>query len=66
VVTTEQIAATLRVTKDQRANHSIPVAAPLDLPEVDLPIEPYVLGGWLGDGTSTDGCITIANLATTS
>ena len=25
---------------------------PLDLPEADLPIDPYVLGVWLGDGNS--------------
>lgn len=30
----------------------IPITLPLDLPEADLPIAPYVLGAWLGDGTS--------------
>jgi hypothetical protein len=28
------------------------VAAPFALPEADLPVDPYVLGAWLGDGTS--------------
>ncbi|WP_256846923.1 terminase TerL endonuclease subunit [Paenibacillus sp. Pae108] len=32
------------------ANHSILVGGPLNLPEVKLPIHPYVLGAWLGDG----------------
>ena len=27
---------------------------PLDLPDADLPIQPYLLGHWLGDGTSLD------------
>lgn len=40
-----------------RWNHSIPVAKPLQLPEADLPIDPYVLGAWLGDGFSSHGMI---------
>lgn len=31
---------------------SIPLTRPLRLPEADLPIDPYVLGAWLGDGLS--------------
>lgn len=31
---------------------TIPVAAPVAYPERDLPIHPYVLGAWLGDGDS--------------
>lgn len=34
------------------ANHSIDNAKPLQMPEADLPIHPYVLGYWLGDGSS--------------
>jgi hypothetical protein len=30
----------------------------LDLPDADLPIDPYVLGCWLGDGSSAAGVIT--------
>ena len=30
----------------------------LDLPEQNLPIDPYVLGLWLGDGTADNGRIT--------
>ncbi|WP_337975667.1 replicative DNA helicase [Cellulomonas sp. NTE-D12] len=53
--TTEELAATLRcATVDQRANHSVDTAAPLDLPEAELLVDPYVLGVWLGDG-SADG-----------
>ena len=38
--------------------HSVPVARPLRLPDADLPIDPYILGLWLGDGTSTAPTIT--------
>ncbi len=37
---------------------AIPVNAPLDMPDAILPISPYTLGAWLGDGTSKDGRIT--------
>jgi len=30
-----------------------------DLPARDLPIDPYVLGCWLGDGTTDDGTVTV-------
>ena len=53
VLTTEQIADGLR-TAHGTANFSIPVAQPIQTPEVDLPLDPYYLGVWLGDGKSTD------------
>jgi phage terminase large subunit-like protein len=37
------------------------VACPLVLPERVLPIDPYVLGAWLGDGTSRSAQITCAD-----
>lgn len=37
----------------------IPLAQPLQLPHADLPIDPYVLGAWLGDGTSSKGSLTL-------
>jgi len=36
----------------------VEVAGALDLPKVALPIAPYVLGCWLGDGTAAEGSIT--------
>lgn len=56
VVTTAQIAQTLR-SPSGRLRHRIPVAGSLELPPVDLPIDPYVLGVWLGDGRSNRGLI---------
>ncbi|MFC9971878.1 replicative DNA helicase [Spirillospora sp. NPDC127200] len=47
VKTTEQIAATLRCG-DNRPNHAVAVAEPFQLPERDLPIDPYALGARLG------------------
>lgn len=38
--------------------HRVPMAGPLELPERDLPVDPYLLGCWLGDGTAANGCIT--------
>jgi phage terminase large subunit-like protein len=58
--TTAEIAETLYV-RGNRVNHCIAVAAPIDLPEADLSIDPYVLGLWLGDGTSSSGAFTTAD-----
>ncbi|MBP9863513.1 MAG: hypothetical protein KBD62_36540 [Kofleriaceae bacterium] len=41
-------------------NHSIPVAAPLRGRVRRLPIKPYTLGAWLGDGTSATAQLTCA------
>ena len=57
VVTTPQIKDTLRGV-DGRLNHSIPLAAPLCMPPVELPIDPYVLGVWLGNGDTAGAAIT--------
>ena len=37
----------------------IKAADPIDLPEADLPIDPWVLGAWLGDGATRGGQITV-------
>ncbi|MGH8891480.1 MAG: DnaB-like helicase N-terminal domain-containing protein, partial [Acidothermaceae bacterium] len=51
VHTTAEIAATLRCqTADARLNHCVPNAYALDLPDQQLPLPPYALGVWLGDG----------------
>ncbi|GAY11135.1 replicative DNA helicase [Pseudonocardia sp. N23] len=53
VVTTEQIAATLRCAMaDGRANHSVDTSGPLQLPDRALPVAPYTLGVWLATDTS--------------
>lgn len=56
IMTAPEIAAQLR---DYRGQLRIRIAntAALELPDANLPIEPYVLGAWLGDGESDSGRI---------
>jgi replicative DNA helicase len=35
------------------------LSKPLDLPEIELPVDPYVLGCWLGDGETRGSEITV-------
>lgn len=58
VRTTTEIRDTLKSNRQTKAlNHGIPTTKPLNLPEAKLPIPPYTLGAWLGDGTTIDGSI---------
>ena len=61
VRTTTEIAATLRAGRDQRLNHEVANCRPLDLPEAPLPVPPYTLGIWLGDGHSGAAQISTAD-----
>jgi predicted phage terminase large subunit-like protein len=45
-------------SKKPRATYQLPLRPALQYPAADLPMHPYVLGAWLGDGTSTAPCIT--------
>jgi phage terminase large subunit-like protein len=57
IFTTEEIKNTLRYQGGN--NHRLPVAKALDLPDAPLPIAPYTLGVWLGDGRSNRGTVVI-------
>jgi hypothetical protein len=57
VRTTDEIARSL--TYGTEFSHQIALAGPAQYPTAELPIDPYVLGYWLGDGTSTKGEITV-------
>ena len=57
VRTTAEIAADLRC-KDGEWNHHVALTKPVQYPTRDLPIDPYVLGVWLGDGSSADASFT--------
>jgi hypothetical protein len=59
IVTTAEIERTL-VAWGER-NHQIPLAGAVWYPERDLPIDPYVLGVWVGDGTTAKAEITCAD-----
>ena len=64
VLTTAQIAERAQWQSGSRRatrnTFAIPAAKPLQLPAVDLPIPPYALGAWLGDGHSYSAQITAA------
>jgi hypothetical protein len=57
--TTEQIASTLLWKQGSR--HSVRVGEAFQMPPADLPIDPYLLGCWLGDGYSADCRITVGD-----
>lgn len=62
VRTTSEIASSLTPVggsaRSRHRNHSVPVSKVLQLPDADLPLSPYVLGFWLGDGCSNGGSVT--------
>ena len=60
VVTTQQMVDEgIHACKDGRPNWYLPLAKPLDLPEAELPVDPYVLGCWLGDGKTSGSEMTV-------
>lgn len=61
IMTTEEIAKYLESLPEKRSSYDIPKIVnpkPLNLNPVELPIDPYVLGCWLGDGSKQCGAIT--------
>ncbi len=57
VRTTDEIRTSVRANGE--LNHHVPLAAPVQYStRLDLPIEPYTFGAWLGDGTTTKAEIT--------
>ncbi len=58
--TTDEIARTIRVRGEM--NHHVALAGPVQYPHrLDLPIDPYTLGAWLGDGATTAAEITCSD-----
>jgi deoxycytidine triphosphate deaminase len=57
VRTTEELRRSLFVGSER--NHHVPLAGPVQYQtREDLPIDPYLFGAWLGDGTTTKAEIT--------
>ena len=64
VMTTEELSHYLNSIKDNINEYSIPKiqnAKPLNLEDANLPLDPYVLGCWLCDGSNQCGVITNNN-----
>jgi hypothetical protein len=60
VRTTLKIKSTLKQgRKDPQNNHKIRACLPVEYPDADLPIHPYVFGCWLGDGAKDGPILTI-------
>jgi deoxycytidine triphosphate deaminase len=59
IQTTAEIERTLMCGREY--NHRIEQASPVHYPHRELPVDPYVLGAWLGDGTSTGSNIASAD-----
>jgi phage terminase large subunit-like protein len=55
--TTAEIAETIR--HGHETNHSIPLGGALETPDAALPVAPYTLGYWLGNGGKETSRITI-------
>src|SRR5919197_651960 len=62
VKTTEELLATLRCNGvERRLNHALVNTKPLHLPAQELPLPPYALGVWMGDGHAASARITTAD-----
>jgi replicative DNA helicase len=62
VKTTVEILSTLHCPgAERRLNHAVVDTKPLELPDQELPLPPYALGVWLGDGHSASAGITTAD-----
>lgn len=57
--TTAQLRGTLWADVSRsEANHRVALCGPIECEPAALPVAPYVLGAWLGDGHSSGGTIT--------
>jgi len=61
IKTTKEILNTLKVNNNTITNHSILCSKPVQYLSQNLLIDPYVLGCWLGDGSSREGAIECAD-----
>ena len=59
VKTTQEIIDTFTYGKRKDTNHSIPVCKPVEFEEKELIVDPYLLGYWLGDGSTGSGTVIV-------
>lgn len=55
---TSKFGRPLKLLSGNRGQYQLPLRGAVQYPERELPLHPYVLGAWLGDGTSTAPHIT--------
>jgi replicative DNA helicase len=60
-LTETRVLREVTTTEELRSNQAVVDTRPLDLPEQELPLPPYALGVWLGDGHSAGARITTAD-----
>ena len=58
-ISTEKIYGMQQEIKNGRSSIRIPVAKPLRTEETELPVDPYLYGYWLGNGTADKNVITV-------
>jgi hypothetical protein len=64
VITTEELEKAFLKYQKSKNVYDLPKILnpkPLNIEEVKLPLDPYIFGAWLGDGTSVAGSITNVN-----
>lgn len=64
VMTTEELEDAFKKYQKSKNVYDLPKiinSKPLVIEKVNLPLDPYLFGAWLGDGTSKDGSITNIN-----
>ena len=57
-ITTDEIAEMIKQSCYAVRPFQVLASDPIEMPEADLPIDPYTLGLWLGDGNRRTGIIT--------
>ena len=59
-LTTAEVASNWKWYQDKN-RYRVACDGVVDLPDADLPIDPYVFGYWLGDGSSADSSLTVGD-----
>ena len=62
MTTKELLENGVKIGQKDESNYSIPVSMPVGYSEKELPIDPYTLGYWLGDGHSHTSYFTVGEL----
>ena len=64
ITTAEMVSNFKRVRKDGKGveyKYRVPICEPVEYPQRELPVDPYTLGVWLGDGSCRDTSISCSD-----